>query len=181
VLPSLLDFRPQDFGLPPFTDQIAGTVLLDPVWRLRGTVVRGFGRGSKASSETFTACVHQLTRTTCSLFADNTITGGMVAGLVCRSWGSRQPTWTAHRCTGSWQRPSRASTQAWRPSTALLGVCQMSVPQWPAAQHKPVTAISHHITGWASVGTSEAVYPQVMSIGFNPYYDNKVGCVLCMR
>lgn len=47
VLPSLLDVRPEEFGLPPFTDQIEGTVRLDPVWRLRGTVVRGFGRGSK--------------------------------------------------------------------------------------------------------------------------------------
>ena len=47
VLPSLLDFQPQAFGLPPFTDAVAGTVALDPVWRLRGTVVHGFGRGSK--------------------------------------------------------------------------------------------------------------------------------------
>lgn len=29
-------------------------------------------------------------------------------------------------------------------------------------------------TGWASVGRSAAVYPQVMSIGFNPHYNNKV-------
>lgn len=47
MLPSLLDFQPQDFGLPPFADRVAGTVVLDPVWRLRGTVVHGFGRGSK--------------------------------------------------------------------------------------------------------------------------------------
>ena len=47
LLASLLDFQPQEFGLPPFADRVAGTVVLDPVWRLRGTVVRGFGRGSK--------------------------------------------------------------------------------------------------------------------------------------
>lgn len=47
MLPSLLDFQPQDFGLPAFTDRVVDTVRLDPVWRLRGTVVRGFGRGSK--------------------------------------------------------------------------------------------------------------------------------------
>lgn len=54
VLPSLLDFRPEVFGLPAFADQIEGTVRLDPAWRLRGTVVRGFGRGSKVPS----ACCH---------------------------------------------------------------------------------------------------------------------------
>lgn len=29
-------------------------------------------------------------------------------------------------------------------------------------------------SGWASVGKSTAVYPMVMSIGFNPFYGNKV-------
>lgn len=47
VLPSLLDFRPEAHGLPPFTDAVAGAIPLDPVWRIAGTVVRGFGRGSK--------------------------------------------------------------------------------------------------------------------------------------
>jgi FAD synthase len=39
--------------------------------------------------------------------------------------------------------------------------------------------LCHRSTGWASVGSSAAVYPQVMSIGFNPHYNNKVRCVLC--
>lgn len=47
MLPSLLDFHPEVFGLPPFTDAVAGTIPLDPVWRIAGTVIRGFGRGSK--------------------------------------------------------------------------------------------------------------------------------------
>lgn len=46
-LPSLLQFQPQDFGLPPFEDRIADTVPLDVVWRLKGPVVKGFGRGSR--------------------------------------------------------------------------------------------------------------------------------------
>ena len=49
VLPSLLDFKPAAFGLPPFDDEVAGAVVLDPPWRIAGTVVKGFGRGSKAS------------------------------------------------------------------------------------------------------------------------------------
>ena len=48
VLPSLLDFRPAAFGLPEFEDQVGGAVVLHPPWRIKGTVVKGFGRGSKA-------------------------------------------------------------------------------------------------------------------------------------
>ena len=47
VLPSLLEFQPQHYGLPPFEDNIGETIPLDPIWRLKGTVVKGFGRGSK--------------------------------------------------------------------------------------------------------------------------------------
>ena len=47
VLPSLLDFKPAAYGLPPFDDELAGAVVLDPPWRIKGTVVKGFGRGSK--------------------------------------------------------------------------------------------------------------------------------------
>lgn len=45
-LTSLLDFRPEDYGLPTFTDAIEGTVPVLPPWRLKGPVVKGFGRGS---------------------------------------------------------------------------------------------------------------------------------------
>ena len=48
VLPSLLDFRPEQYGLPPFEDAICGEVVpIQPAWRIRGTVVKGFGRGSR--------------------------------------------------------------------------------------------------------------------------------------
>jgi len=47
VLPSLLDFKPEQYGLPAFEDMINGVVPLEPVWRLKGKVVKGFGRGSK--------------------------------------------------------------------------------------------------------------------------------------
>ena len=51
VLPSLFDFRPERYGLPAFEDLIRtphGTVIaVEPHWTLRGTVVKGFGRGSK--------------------------------------------------------------------------------------------------------------------------------------
>jgi hypothetical protein len=46
-LPSLLAFNPADHGMPPFDDLVAGTVPLDVVWRLKGPVVKGFGRGSR--------------------------------------------------------------------------------------------------------------------------------------
>ena len=49
VLPSLLDFKPAAYGLPPFDDELAGAVVLDPPWHIKGTVVKGFGRGSKVN------------------------------------------------------------------------------------------------------------------------------------
>lgn len=47
VLPSLLDFKPEQYGLPAFEDMISNVVPLEPVWKLKGKVVKGFGRGSK--------------------------------------------------------------------------------------------------------------------------------------
>eukprot|EP00803_Ostreobium_quekettii_P006302 evm.model.scf_1417.2 EVM.evm.TU.scf_1417.2 scf_1417:21041-29177(+) len=47
VLSSLLDFRPQKFGLPEMMDMVCGTVPVKPVWCIKGPVVKGFGRGSK--------------------------------------------------------------------------------------------------------------------------------------
>ncbi|KAK9917563.1 hypothetical protein WJX75_005816 [Coccomyxa subellipsoidea] len=48
ILPSLFDFRPEVYGLPPFDDYICGEVVpIQPPWRIKGTVVKGFGRGSR--------------------------------------------------------------------------------------------------------------------------------------
>ena len=47
LLPSLLSFAPERYGLPAFTDTVQDTVPLEPPWHLAGTVVKGFGRGSK--------------------------------------------------------------------------------------------------------------------------------------
>ena len=44
---SLYDASPATWGLPPFADRVARTVPCDAPLRLRGEVVRGFGRGSK--------------------------------------------------------------------------------------------------------------------------------------
>jgi riboflavin kinase len=46
ILPSLLAFQPQTLGLPAFADAEAGVIPLDTPLRLKGTVVKGFGRGS---------------------------------------------------------------------------------------------------------------------------------------
>ena len=51
VLPSLFDFRPERYGLPAFEDLIrtahGNVIAVEPHWAIRGTVVKGFGRGSK--------------------------------------------------------------------------------------------------------------------------------------
>ncbi|XP_052201680.1 bifunctional riboflavin kinase/FMN phosphatase [Diospyros lotus] len=46
VVNSLLDLRPEKWGLPAFEDWIEGTLPLEP-WYIGGPVVKGFGRGSK--------------------------------------------------------------------------------------------------------------------------------------
>ncbi|KAL5839670.1 hypothetical protein ACOSQ4_012278 [Xanthoceras sorbifolium] len=46
VLNSLLDLRPEKWGLPPFQDWVEGTLPLEP-WYIGGPVIKGFGRGSK--------------------------------------------------------------------------------------------------------------------------------------
>ncbi|OWM77529.1 bifunctional riboflavin kinase/FMN phosphatase-like [Punica granatum] len=46
VIKSLLDLRPEIWGLPPFQDWIEGTLPLEP-WHIGGPVIKGFGRGSK--------------------------------------------------------------------------------------------------------------------------------------
>ncbi|KAE7995576.1 hypothetical protein FH972_000356 [Carpinus fangiana] len=46
VINSLLDLRPEKWGLPPFQDWIEGTLSIEP-WYIGGPVIKGFGRGSK--------------------------------------------------------------------------------------------------------------------------------------
>ncbi|GMH42483.1 hypothetical protein BSKO_10402 [Bryopsis sp. KO-2023] len=46
-LASLLDFKPSEFGMPPLTDFVCGSVPVTPTLCMKGTVVKGFGRGSK--------------------------------------------------------------------------------------------------------------------------------------
>ena len=47
VLKSLMDFDPASYQLPPFADMLHGIVHMNPIIFLKGTVVRGFGRGAK--------------------------------------------------------------------------------------------------------------------------------------
>lgn len=46
VLSSLLDFKPETWGFPRFTDWICGALPIEP-WYVGGPVIKGFGRGSK--------------------------------------------------------------------------------------------------------------------------------------
>eukprot|EP01025_Chloroclados_australasicus_P018339 TRINITY_DN19560_c0_g1_i2.p3 TRINITY_DN19560_c0_g1~~TRINITY_DN19560_c0_g1_i2.p3 ORF type:complete len:255 (+),score=38.00 TRINITY_DN19560_c0_g1_i2:448-1212(+) len=101
ILSSLLDFRPELFGLPEFTDYVSQSVPLIPVWKIKGKVVEGFGRGSK-----------QLGIPTANL--------------------------------------DRESVQQ-----------QLNVA---------VTGIYY---GWASVGQFGQVYKMVMSVGWNPFFQNQ--------
>lgn len=54
LLPSLFDLRPEAYGLAAFDDILAGgAVPMDVVWRIKGTVVKGFGRGSRWACSAF--------------------------------------------------------------------------------------------------------------------------------
>ncbi|KAK9824264.1 hypothetical protein WJX72_009063 [[Myrmecia] bisecta] len=101
TLSSLFDFHPEVYGLPPFDDLVARTVPVSPVWRIRGTVVKGFGRGSREL---------------------------------------RIPTANLDR-------------------ESLQGVL--------------AEAVTGIYCGWASVGNDSAVHKMVMSIGWNPFYNNE--------
>ncbi|XP_044495467.1 bifunctional riboflavin kinase/FMN phosphatase-like [Mangifera indica] len=46
IINSLLDLRPEKWGLPQFQDWVEGTLPLEP-WYIGGPVIKGFGRGSK--------------------------------------------------------------------------------------------------------------------------------------
>ncbi|KAL8107885.1 bifunctional riboflavin kinase/FMN phosphatase-like [Apium graveolens] len=46
VINSLLDLRPEKWGLPPFQDWLESTLPIEP-WYIGGPVIKGFGRGSK--------------------------------------------------------------------------------------------------------------------------------------
>ncbi|CAA2995795.1 bifunctional riboflavin kinase FMN phosphatase [Olea europaea subsp. europaea] len=46
IINSLLDLRPEKWGLPAFEDWIEGTLPIEP-WYIGGPVIKGFGRGSK--------------------------------------------------------------------------------------------------------------------------------------
>ncbi|KAK4754429.1 hypothetical protein SAY87_002533 [Trapa incisa] len=99
VINSLLDFRPEKWGLPPFDDWIDGTLPLEP-WHIGGPVIKGFSRGSK------------------------------VLGIP-----------TANLSTDGY--------------TTLLS-------EHPSGVY----------FGWAGL-SSRGVYKMVMSIGWNPYFNNK--------
>jgi riboflavin kinase len=49
VLPSLLAWDATRYGLPPFKDLVKSVIPLDHPFYIKGTVVKGFGRGSKVS------------------------------------------------------------------------------------------------------------------------------------
>ncbi|KAF4396373.1 hypothetical protein G4B88_019173 [Cannabis sativa] len=99
VINSLLDFRPEKWGLPPFQDWVEDTLPLTP-WHIGGPVIKGFGRGSK------------------------------VLGIP-----------TANLSTDG---------------------CAALVSEHPAGVY----------FGWAGLSDRRMVYKMVMSIGWNPYFNN---------
>ncbi|KAF6167635.1 hypothetical protein GIB67_031218 [Kingdonia uniflora] len=46
VVNSLLDLRPENWGLPPFQDWIESTLPIEPLY-IGGPIIKGYGRGSK--------------------------------------------------------------------------------------------------------------------------------------
>ena len=48
VLSCLYDLSPELYGLPAFQDKVGGEVVVIEPWRVKGNVVPGIGRGSKA-------------------------------------------------------------------------------------------------------------------------------------
>lgn len=101
VLPSLMDFDPSEFGLPPFDDRIHGVVPMTPEWHIKGPVIKGFGRGS-----------------------------------------------------------------------STLGIPTANLPPESLMQELS-GAVSGIYCGFASLGGSPEVHKMVMSIGWNPYFNNK--------
>lgn len=56
LLPSLLEFEPATYGVSPFLDLIQGVIPTDEVFHIKGTVVKGFGRGSKVCLAAWSIC-----------------------------------------------------------------------------------------------------------------------------
>ncbi|KAG2486461.1 hypothetical protein HYH03_014908 [Edaphochlamys debaryana] len=115
LLPSLLALGPtwEGLGLPPFADTLpprapgaephpgGGAIPVEPVVRIRGTVVKGFGRGSKE-----------------------------------------------------------------------LGIPTANVDR-DAVSAALAEAVTGIYAGWARLGSGTQVYKTVMSIGYNPFFNNK--------
>ncbi|KAH7286424.1 hypothetical protein KP509_32G006600 [Ceratopteris richardii] len=99
VLSSLLDFKPEVWGLPAFQDWICNTLPIEP-WYVGGPVIKGFGRGSK-------------------------ILGIPTANLPTTAFSS------------------------------VLSDCVCGI-----------------YLGWAALSDRGEVYKMVMSVGWNPYFDN---------
>lgn len=56
LLPSLLAFDPASLGVPPFADTVCGLTPLEQPLLIKGTVVKGFGRGSRVRGHAGLRC-----------------------------------------------------------------------------------------------------------------------------
>ena len=156
TLTSLLDFLPEDFGLPRFDDLVCGTVPLLPPWELRGTVVKGFGRGSK-------------------------VLGIPTANLDPAALKARATRMHAGRCaqcpvpnSDPWLHAAGLGARVTRvPIFALLGTSLSGLACRLTQGTEVGDAVCGIYYGVASVGTSEDVHVTALSIGWNPVFENE--------
>lgn len=148
VLRSLLDCDLAHFGLPPFADRVLGSLPLAAPLRFKGEVIRGFGRGSKV-----------LGIPTANLDASKLGIGAAHACGIYLGWASVGSDATVHKMA----RAAGGSPAAACPKPGN------------AAQVGDAGAVRRGLVTAAALcwRTRCASRPQVMSIGWNPFFKDQ--------
>ena len=84
--------------------------------------------------------------------------------------------------TAAHQQTSGASAAPHRPGHGSCRRQELGIPTANLDRESLHGALAQAVSGiylgWASVGADTAVHKMVMSIGWNPYYNNEVGSMI---